>query len=154
MIDGRSNDTPETECSALIKRLESATGPDRALDHAIFAEDRGWSMPLHGASLQEFEEMTRDHGRTNYTASLDAALTLVPEHSTIRMANCHEGIVGGHAWIATLRHETMSFPEIFGEFCSTPDNRKSMAIALCIAALRARAEHEVAERKVSGKRAS
>lgn len=116
----------------LIERLETLSGPDREVDHlianAVYGKQSWWSPTVDWCRLY--------HARP--TASLDAARTLVPEHSTIRMANCHEGIVGGHAWVATLKNPYMSFPEIFGEFCSTPDNRKSMAIALCIAALKAR----------------
>jgi hypothetical protein len=114
----------------LIERLEKAAGPDRQLDNAI-EEAVDFPKPANPDDLPGYPPY--------FTASIDAALTLVPEHSTIRIANCHEGIVGGHAWVAALKNPYMSFPEIFGEFCSTPDNRQSMAVALCIAALKARA---------------
>lgn len=67
------------DLSDLISRVEKASGPDHQLDKMIFAAIRGWSYPLVGSALMESESETRIHGRTNYTASLDAVLTLLPD---------------------------------------------------------------------------
>jgi len=66
------------DLSDLISRVEKASGPDHQLDKMIFAAIRGWSYPLVGSALMEFESETRIHGRTNYTASLDAARSIDP----------------------------------------------------------------------------
>lgn len=108
--------------SDLIARLEAATGPDRELDRAI-AKALG-VMPLY--------EMRGQIGGSwpDCTASIDAALTLVPEgwlwqvewigHQTRkRVGNC----------ILWQPHE----PALSGQ-AATP------ALAICIAALRARGE--------------
>lgn len=60
----------------LIERIEAASGPDRALDHEIYEYlgspiVRMVSATTHGTDLVNWAPF--------YTASVDAALTLVPE---------------------------------------------------------------------------
>lgn len=91
----------------LITRLERAEGPDRELDWAIHIRDGLLGVGMYG-----------DHPR--YTASIDAALTLVPEGwkwavTSRNSACCHEQHVAPLNWA----------------YAPTP------ALALCIAALRA-----------------
>lgn len=113
----------------LIKRLEAATGPDReldiAIDRALFPES--YARPSDPTPVDLPEDFGKDamsmmmHPAPAYTASIDAALTLVPE---------------GARW-DVQRDRTAAFASIDGVTtgrCATP------AIALCIAALRARAE--------------
>lgn len=66
------------DLSDIISRVEKASGPDHQLDKMIFAAIRGWSYPLVGSALMEFESETRIHGRTNYTSSLDATRSIDP----------------------------------------------------------------------------
>ena len=80
--------TPER--TAIIARLEAATGPDRELDTDIWLmvepeATRKISHYVHIASgtPQTLDETRRGDGRLitvpNFTGSLDAAMTLVPE---------------------------------------------------------------------------
>lgn len=96
----------------LIARLEKATGEDRELDCLI-----------------EGIHPTASGDTPHYSASIDAALTLVPK---------------GFAWTLASQGTTdfrffasVAFPD---EDCDgTPTLAATPAIALCIAALRARA---------------
>lgn len=115
----------------LIERLEAATGPDRVLD-----------MDIEEAALPELRRKPwrRDLGRfwddsdrdglhyveaSRYTASIDAALTLVPEGSEwTRHRGANDRM--------TMQIDGPSHFGVHGQG-ATP------AIALCIAALRARA---------------
>lgn len=113
----------------LAKRCEQATGPDRELDEAIQAA-------LAGAEIewQEYAQKNAYHCGTRwinigeikpYTASLDAAMELVPEgmHGQVQFGN-RPG-----AWVG---HEGTDAPDF--NVAVTP------ALALCAAALRARAQ--------------
>lgn len=85
----------------LIERLEAASGPDMELDEAIWLATKCHIEP-----------------QRSYTASIDAALTLVPK--------------GRHATIST-KHPVAAAVINGDPWCyATP------ALALCIAALRAR----------------
>lgn len=104
----------------LIERLEKATGPDRRLDTAIidylFPDQR--KFPLE------------------FTASIDSALTLVPENAGLHIDRYWVMPRPEAAWSATI--STGGVPdnprrEFEGMDAYTP------AIAICIAALKARA---------------
>ena len=73
------------DLSQLIERVEAATGPDRRIDAAIWYAVI--EKPLPG------EKRDRDViGRwPAYTASLDAAMTLVPEGARWTMRTRHPG---------------------------------------------------------------
>jgi hypothetical protein len=115
----------------LIEKLGKATGPDWRLDHAIFAHVRGWTLPLAGAAFQEFADLTREHGRTNYTASIDAAMTLVPDGWQV-----DNWFIGtDKSSRLDLRNLTSAKPLPL----EMGAHDHSAAIALCIAALKARA---------------
>lgn len=103
----------------LIARVEAA-GPDRGLDARVF-------MLIEGGS-----EADADYAASNpevtcrppaYTASLDAALTLVPAK--------WEWTLVGPEWGCWM-HRNREAPSIGGR------KAKSAALALCAAALRAR----------------
>lgn len=135
----------------LIERLEMATGPDRRLDFAIhnhlFPPD-----PVRVTDVKlppGFGDDALSHAmddRPSYTASIDAALTLVPEGFMAALAgpwvwSTETERAGQPIWEAAVTDEGSSFEEsnisdltdfaISGQG-STP------AIALCIAALKAR----------------
>jgi hypothetical protein len=96
----------------LIEKLENATGPDRGLEYEMFAK---------------LVEPILDHDPPYYTASIDDALTLVPE---------------GYAAILYTQHgtaelyESEAWPRKGIQFRSV--DQKTVALALCIAALKAR----------------
>jgi hypothetical protein len=135
----------------LAERCEAATGPDAKLDEAIekalpcsrrFAEDNPHAPPtqwnergaaFHGARIGDcdnFDEYVSPH----YTASLDAAMTLVPEGWETSI------YIGGEN--ANVQMETPAMrDEWFDEGGGPIDGTApTPALALCAAALRAREE--------------
>lgn len=127
-----------TDYTDIIARLEKATEPDRELDRDIArAFETFPTEPFEGkAPFKRLEGMywvfgkkDTPHGQIEekwsknpplYTSSLDAALTLVPE---------------GEAW-CIVRYESGTF---FAEVGNEQSTAPTLAIALCIAALKARA---------------
>lgn len=99
-----------SDLTALIERLEKATGPDEVLDEAIFEALYG-NDPL-AAPWRKF------------TASVDAALTLIEGgwllHFWDRIDGTRDAVLWRDRRLAEGQHPT------------------SRAIALCIAALKAR----------------
>lgn len=95
--------------SDLITRLEAATGPSRELDAEIVRLINPQATRLTRAPF--------------YTGSLDAALTLVPEGRYVKM-QINRRRTTAWAWVEFDDGETVA--------CADP------ALALCIAALKAR----------------
>ena len=124
---------------ALAARFEAATGPDRELD-ALAAEATGWTRePFTG--LWRRPDTALIALPPAFTASLDAALTLVPE---------------GLDWLVRtggLRFQAPFYAHVYlssGMF-GKPDTRgecyaATPALALTAAALRARAEEVTDDR--------
>jgi hypothetical protein len=101
----------------LIAKLETATGPSRDLDADICLATKRPSGIVRAPA---------------YTASIDAALTLVPNNACWEI---HGDYKGGDQHSAIVWQETApSYWTI-----KTESDAASPAIALCIAALRARA---------------
>jgi hypothetical protein len=104
---------------ALAERCEQAAGPDRELDFTI--DD---FMLKHGP---EADRIRNPRYVLPYTASLDAAVTLVPE---------------GHEWLRKneICMTVYRVPADLKEWARHIDARGATpALALCAAALRARA---------------
>ena len=103
--------------TSLLTRLQEATGPSFALDcgiaHAILGE-----------------AVARDT-YPPYTASIDAALTLVPDEWASWWA-LGRGLVS--AYYAHLRR----YPDSGAEYQTIEGNGATPALALCIAAIKAR----------------
>jgi hypothetical protein len=127
----------------LIARLEAATGPTPHLDAEIEAALRGGEPAYRTASRHQFgPSVVLNHGAGNawdgwesapsFTGSLDAALTLVPEIWRV-YALQEQYIDPPHKWFAGLDRRREHTQSMIGK-APTP------ALALCIAALRARAE--------------
>lgn len=132
----------------LIERLEKATEPDRETDHRIGCAIAGVefvSLDLSGAG-----ESLRWRGPKNakvyapaYTASIDAALTLVPGGPrdawwSVEVARSPDSPLrsfGGRPEVYMAKVARWS--ESGKEHCGHSD---TPAIALCIAALKARAD--------------
>jgi hypothetical protein len=122
----------------LIERLEKATGPDQELDLAVAMAcqidcrkccGRGVAVWAHDGNGIVGEECcgNPDVCPANYTASLDAALTLVPEGWA--------AILYTGAGTAELYERP---PAKVRGIQFRASDRPSIAIALCIAALKAR----------------
>jgi hypothetical protein len=101
---------------ALAERCEQAAGPDAGLDLAI------WTTLLDTPGFQPPSPW-----RTDYTASIDAAVTLVPE-------GCGYQIISGFDEDG-LTHASVYVPEIDN---GERGDSATAALALCAAALRAR----------------
>ncbi len=141
---------PALSLASLIERLEKATGPDRELDVLI-----GYAIDLMGDDkhlsfrtsfdtcgmemMLRMAESYQNIWRTElprYTASIEAAMTLVP-HDWRIYAIQEEYIVPRGNWFAGLDHRTAhhKYGSMIGK-SSTP------AIAICIAALKAHSVRE------------
>lgn len=136
----------------LLAALEAATGPGRELDAAIWLAIHRPNYkyprqvmnrtPSSYAEAVERHTVSVDRGITApaYTASLDAALTLVPEGWFL------DGLREGRKRItyATDRHEPLGWFQSELQYIDggrlIRERAKSFALALCIAALRARGE--------------
>lgn len=102
----------------LITRLERAEGPDRELDWAIHIRDGLLGVGMYG-----------DHPR--YTASIYAALTLVPEEWTVVTISQNDD----KSWFAELRE---GFLTSYNRVALSPVKSSTPALALAAAALKAR----------------
>lgn len=108
-----------TDWKGLAARCEQATGPDRRLDRDISeALDIGPIYKLRGKIGASWPD---------YTASLDAALTLVPEGWRVRDFGDWED-----RWLITLMNEDT------GEEVKARADAGLPALALCAASLKAR----------------
>lgn len=114
----------------LIERIEAASGPDRELDHEIYEYlgspvVRMVSATTHGTDLVNWAPF--------YTASVDAALTLVPEGFEWSL----EYQAGHHV---SSDVECMIAIAKLGDPCRDWEaTAATPALALCAAALKARA---------------
>jgi hypothetical protein len=127
--------TDRTTLLALAARCEQAAGPDRELDQDISrvllpAAAEGIARSRYGWSYRVFGPFGWDDEWLEtlpFTRSLDAAVTLVPE---------------GHEWLRK-NPQTMTVyrePDDLKEWAQHIDARAATsALALCAAALRARA---------------
>jgi hypothetical protein len=109
----------------LIERLEAATGPDRELDIEI-AKAAGWVYESENRSWYRWRSPAGaiEIAPPLYTFMLDAAMTLVPEG------------FGHKIHGDNVEHEMQFEAQVdYGEFYPG----STAAIALCIAALKARA---------------
>lgn len=109
-----------TTLQSLAARCEGAKGADRELDEAIRVAVGGRRVPVMGSWVV-------DYGAPAYTASLDAAMGLVPEPKSFNMS---------HAGNSVARVDILPDGPEFSGYAPTP------ALALCAAALRARAAGE------------
>lgn len=112
--------TDTAQLERIVERLQRAAGPDRDIDAAICkACNIPWSSDEEG-NFGGYGIMPR---RVKFTSSIDAARTLVPEGWYVRKLNQFSD-----GWYCTV---------VRGEENYSGD-QKPPAIALCIAALKAR----------------
>ncbi len=124
--------TPIADISGLVERVEAASGPDRELDCLI----------ENALGLAKFERDPRvnfgdaDYTRApykHYTASLDAAMTLVPEGWGFAVHTADDRARTARAVCWTEGNRAVRSPKTSDDGpIATP------ALALCAAALRAR----------------
>lgn len=131
----------------LIGRLEKATGPDRELDAQIWlavtpGATRKTTHVDHHVRPYDIDETRRADGRLivvpEYTASIDAALMLVPEGSAWFIQKYDDGSY--EAGIKYDRAEQSAWNRTPGFTQQSNAMGMTPALALCIAALRARAQ--------------
>jgi hypothetical protein len=112
----------------LAERCEKATGPDRELDLEIAIAV--WGRP--GVLVMRHDPETntnREYTHWDFTASIDAAMTLVPEGWFFSgLDQCSPSV---QVW--TEGNKARYSPQLDGLHAATP------ALALCAASLRARA---------------
>lgn len=126
----------------LAERVEAATGPDRELDAMIAV---AVAFVAVGSNPPSARALHKDHGGNNsyedigkhwprlpaYTASLDTAITLVPDIDEWRPL-----------LDATDSGESNFYAELFpgDDRPTAKGHAQSLPLALCAAALRARAQ--------------
>jgi hypothetical protein len=118
----------------LIARLARATGPDQELDEAIWRKFGGSVILVKEAGGYEHRRwMDSENVRwaeklTDFTGSMDCAMQLMP---------------GSIDWeLKTARHRAGYIATLFDRQTTFMADAKTPAIALCIAALRARNAHD------------
>jgi hypothetical protein len=147
----------------LVARLEKASGPDRELDAdiaiAVFAtvntEDDlvyarkrspGNDATHPGHYFIKSRSGAQAHSAPHYTASVDAALTLVPEGWRFDISN---RAPTPHAGRAYIHNGELIYAGVGGtrnpRYQAFENTAASPAIAICIAALRARASQATEE---------
>lgn len=120
----------------LAERCEKATGPDCELDKAI-AEAFGWRFRRPGVKGMEIA-FSRDgvaRKTPRPTASIDAALTLVPEGCCVDMRRFD----GGSEGFVQIRSTDATPDDADDELYVETEHCATLPLALCAAALRARA---------------
>lgn len=132
-----------TSLLSLAERCEAATGPDRELDGEI-ALASGWTFVKMKGDAQPYwrkpgvtDYFSRERsGPPRYTESLDSALTLVPE---------------GMEWLVrtpsknAISNKTQFYANVGNQVGEA--HAETAALALCAAALKARAEMDREARK-------
>lgn len=124
----------------LLEKLLSATGPDRRLDTEIGLAldiETAWSGDLR--QLGYAENVFIALGAQPYTASIDAALTLVPDGWAWALHH-HRDCTGANAVpFAKVSRASWNKRHNEAEFYKEAHSRGATpAIAICIAALKAR----------------
>jgi hypothetical protein len=128
-----------TNLTTLADRVEAAERGDWELDsdiHSLISPDRKHPY-LVGTHIDDTHPSGRPYSAPAYTASIDAAMTLVPEGWTyVSIEFCARGMPGQHCRVSIERLITEHDDEREYGYAATP------ALALCAAALRAQAKEK------------
>lgn len=126
--------TDTSSLSHLIERLERATTADRELDGEIASvlalHPKDWQRDVKSASASLWFKGLHNWRAPDYTSSIDAAMTLLPD-GVYWMAACGKRSVNEPLGACALYHPGVDQPFVQVE-------GHTVAIALCIAALKAR----------------
>lgn len=120
-----------TDLLALAARVEAAKVADRDLDWNIFHAAK------QGHIAEGFEHLTPE-----YTQSLDAAMTLVPEGSGMQLHRYWIARVDGPVWYGMVTTSYSSETVVLGTHHHEAWDLRNAALAITAAALRARAAIE------------
>ncbi len=122
----------------LLSRLEALTGPDREVDGAIYC---AVGHRMIAECWPHWTAAQRDLATPHYTASLDAALTLVPAGWQWQVSNRAPPPHAGRAFLDNKAHPFVGIGAARNpELIRIENTAATPVIALCIAALRARAK--------------
>ena len=117
--------------SALLAKLEAATGPSREYDAEI-ARAVGWHLRDGMYGLEWIAPEGRMRGLPHFTESLDCAMTLVPE-------GCYWHVAAGKTRDSEPLYGAMIQEAAFdGAELGAAENDVGPALALVIASIRAR----------------
>jgi hypothetical protein len=143
--------SPKDKLLELAERCEAATGPDRELSAKIALAVHDWLHEVEGNKPLNCRVRNKlgspvyiggETGRTmDYTASLDAAMTLAPEGWTDVRQHQHRMTDGSVRCYAELEVEEGDALMPYEGKAKTP------ALALCAAALRSRTLHMTTDDK-------
>lgn len=118
----------------LIERLEKATGPDRALDGLIAAAVGVEHGPRETVHLESRSYSIFDEVAPRYTESIDAAMTLMPDGVWLDIGTGTQKAAPSYHWpVVTVGLQSDGSRIWRGQL-------KTIPLALCKAALQARAE--------------
>lgn len=126
-----------SEIASLVGRLEKLTGPDRELDLAIdiVVRPTEYSQEVRdGKPIGAAASWYTDEEVPPYSRSIDAAMTLVPEGFAVDVCKFSSGKSNARLWTGEFLKPDQKFSTL-----DLPNLPATPAIALCIAALRARA---------------
>lgn len=124
-----------TNLSSLIERIGKSEGADRDVDLLVdlFARPDQWAQVCHDAPSSVSTQWCDDDELPRYTASIDAAMTLVPEHSLFTVRTLwDDSKTAGLAVVSRYEGERRFCMGEHQSVAATP------ALALCAAALKAR----------------
>jgi hypothetical protein len=140
--------SPSDALLELAERCEAATGPDRALDRDIglaLFDRASPTVPefIHSEAHEAYISLQRSVvSGEHYTASVDAALTLVPDGWHVTHSGEGRFLTRGR-FVVTLETWGIEQAEDGSDIHTTPNRRhgvaETFALAICAAALRARA---------------
>lgn len=132
-----------TDLQSLIARVEAATGPSEQLDIDIAVAasmvppkmEKTFTSPRAWRGIYD----NRYWFAPEYTASIDAALTLVPEGQGMKLDKYWIASVDRPIWHAAVTSPSKNPNVIVGSDYNEVWDCRTLALALCAAALRARA---------------
>lgn len=119
----------------LIEKLKDLTAPDRGLDLELQKLMNEW----YGENKTLLNIYPAEGRCLKYTESIDAALTLAPEDADY--FDLAFGSSKGSATATVAENDDYDLPSFWGAECAW-DETDLPAVAICIAALRARVDRE------------
>jgi hypothetical protein len=115
----------------LAARLVKAGNHDLDLNQRLFAAVHGWTYPLAGAALQEYEAIGRESGRNDFTGDTDSAFRLAERFSESRPSFKMERDGDGHAKV-TMSVGVYNAFEKADVVCEVRGASSTVARAVCV----------------------